>query len=145
MTIGSALRTHLLGDTAISALVVARVYPLRLPQKPLMPAIVYMKVTGRRFTHLRGPASLARPRYQLDCWASTHDGAVELGTLVRQRLDGYNGTWSDGGSPAITMDVSALLDPEQGDRDLFEEDVNGGLCRNSADYFIFHSTAGGSL
>jgi len=142
MTVEQGLRTHLLGDASIAALVVARVYPLRLPQKPQMPAIVITRISGVRFGSLRGQASLARPRFQVDAWASTHDGATALGTLCRRRLEGYNGVWSDGGSPAVAMNVSVVFESEM---DLFEEEINGGLCRHSADYFIFHSTGGGLI
>lgn len=142
MTAEQGLRTHLLGDAAIAALVVARVYPLRLPQKPTLPAIVLTRVSGVRYQPLRGQASLARPRFQVDAWASTHDGATALGALCRRRLEGYSGTWTDGASPATTIDVSVLFDGEQ---DLFEEEINGGLCRHSADYFIFHTTSDGTV
>jgi len=42
--IGVALRAHLLDDASIAALVGARVYPLRLPQKAVMPSIVIQRV-----------------------------------------------------------------------------------------------------
>src|SRR4051812_32278487 len=105
MTIGQLFRAHLLADPAIAALVVARVYPIRLPQKATYPAITYRRVSGVRENVLRGPASLARPRMQVDAWGVTHDDATALGALVRQRLENYVGTWSDGGSPAVTTAV----------------------------------------
>lgn len=144
MTIGVALRTHLLDDTAIAAAVAARVYPLRLPQKTVLPAIVLTRVSGRRYAHLRGADALARPRYQVDCWAATHDAATALGVQCRQRLNGYAGFWSDEESPATIIPVTILMDPE-GDRDFFDDDIFGGSCRHSADYFIFHGTAEGTV
>lgn len=146
MTIGAALRAHLLADTAIAAIVAARVYPLRLPQPKAgvvnLPAIVIQRISGFRFKHLRGADALARPRYQVDCWAQTHDAATALGSLVRQRLNGFAGEWTDDESPETTVRVVVLLENEQ---DLFEEDILGGLCRHSADYFIFHGTANGTV
>ncbi len=142
MTIGAALRAHLLADASIAALVVARIYPLRLPQKALMPAIVLTRISGLRFGHLRGAGSLARPRYQVDSWAQTHDGATTLGSLCRQRLDGFTGTWTDDESPATAVQVAVHFETEM---DLFEADINGGVCRHSADYFLFHQTAGGAV
>ncbi len=142
MTIGTALRAHLLADATITALVVARIYPLRLPQKAVLPSIVLTRVSGLRFGHLRGAGSLARPRYQVDCWAQTHDGATTLGSLCRQRLDGFVGTWTDAASPPTAIQVALQFETEL---DLFEEDINGGVCRHSADYFLFHQTAGGTL
>lgn len=147
MTIGTALRTHILADASIAALVASRVYPLRLPQfKPSpavnLPAIVLQRISEIRFAHLRGAEALARPRFQVDCWATTHDGATTLGALVRQRLNGYAGEWADTASPPTTVRVVVLFDTAQ---DLFEEDINGGICRQSSDYFLFHSTANGTV
>jgi hypothetical protein len=142
VTIGTALRAHLLGDAAIAALVVARIYPLRLPQKTVLPAIVLTRISTVRYGHLRGNEALARPRYQVDAWATTHDAATELGGLVRQRLNGYAGLWSDGESPETSVYTKILFDSEQ---DLFDEDISGGSCRHSADYFLFHGTADGTV
>jgi uncharacterized protein DUF3168 len=142
--LGAALRAYLLDDVQIAALVGNRVYPLRLPQKVTLPAIVLTRISGLRFAHLRGADALARPRYQVDCWAATHDAASRLGALCRQRLNGYTGTWSDADSPATTIPVTILLDAD-GDRDLFDEDISGGSCRHSADYFVWHGTADGAV
>lgn len=143
MTLGTGLRTHLLSDTTIAGLVSGRIFPLRLPQKAEMPAIVYQQISGVRFAHLRGAEALARPRFQVDCWARTHDGAVALGAFVRQRLNGFAGTWTSDESPSVDITVQAIL--LQDERDLFEEEILGGLCRHSADYFIFHSTNEGTV
>ncbi len=142
MTIMSALRSHLLGDTAIAALVGARAYPLRLPQKAVMPSIVLTEVSSVRSKHLRGADALATERYQVDAWAGTFDAATALGALCRQRLNGYAGTWTDGGSPATSVLVRIFVETEM---TLFEEDISGGLCRHSADYFLYRSTADGTL
>lgn len=142
MTITEGLRSHLLGDPAIAALVVARIYPLRVPQKVTMPAIVLTLISDQREPHLRGISGLARPRYQLDCWAQTYDGATALGALCRQRLDGFAGEWSDGGSPPVVVYAKVFFDTAQ---DQFETEILGGLCRHSADYLVHHSTAGGAL
>lgn len=143
MTIGESLRAYLLADASIAALVAERIYRKRLPQKVTMPAITYFKVSGVRHGNLRGVASAAEPRYQIDAWAINGDGAEALGRLVRLRLEGFVGEWpSDGGSPGNTVQVSIRFDS---DMELFEEDISGGLCRNSADYFVFHQTAGGTL
>jgi len=142
MTITEALRTHLLGDAAIAALVGARIYPLRLPQKVTMPAIVLSLISDPRPGHLRGVAGMARARYQVDAWAQTYDGATQLGGLCRQRLNGFAGEWTDGGSPPVVVYAKVFYDTGQ---DRFETEILGGLARHSADYLIFHSTAGGTL
>jgi hypothetical protein len=142
VTVYEPIRARLLASGAIAALVGARVYPLRLPQKPTFPAIVLLRVSGIRATHLHGAASLARPRVQVDCWAPTLDQAAALGALCRQQLENYSGPYTDTESPATTITVQTVFDEEH---DLFDEDINGGTCRHSADYFVFHSTAGGTV
>lgn len=139
ITVGEGLRSYLLAAPAIAALVGTRVYPLRLPQKATFPAIVLQRISDVRWSHLRGAGSLARPRFQVDCWATTHLAATQLGSLCRARLAGFAGTFTDAESPATVIRVQAIvMDSEQ---DLFEEDINGGICRHSADYFLFHGTA----
>lgn len=147
MTIDTALRSYLMGDAAIAALVVGRVYPLRLPQpktgRTELPAITYTRISTVRHGQLRGRASLARPRFQVDAWAYKPDDAAALGALCRERLEGFVGDWLDEDtSPAAPIKVAIEFDSE---RDFFEEDILGGLSRRSADYFLWHQTAGGTI
>lgn len=141
-SIGDLLRDFLLADATVSGVIGTRVYPLRLPQKPTLPAVVYSRISGVRVEHLKGVSSASEPRYQIDAWAANVAGAQALGKAVRQRLDHYVGTWTGNGSPAISVGVSVRIVNEW---ESFEEDINGGLCRHSADYFIFHATGGGAL
>ncbi len=140
MTVIEGLRSFLLAQTSIGALVSERVYPLRLPQKAVLPAIVLTRITEINDAHLRGPNDLARARIQVDAWAQTFDGAVALGTLCQQRMDGYQGTWTDNGSPASLIRVQAIF--HETASDLFEEDINGGSCRQSTDFFVHYVSVG---
>lgn len=142
MTVYEPVRALILGDAAIVALVAARVWPLRLPQKPTLPAIVVTRVSDIRATPLRGSASVARPRVQVDCWAQSSDQAAALGALVRQRLENYDGQYTDAASPATTVEIQTRY-ADGSDR--FDEDINGGTCRHLAEYLVFHSTNGGSV
>ncbi len=134
----TALRAFLLGDTDVAALVVDRVYPLRNPQKATPPWIVLTLVSDIRDPHLRGIQAQAKARYQVDCWAQTYDGAVTLGALCARRLSGFQGTLTLQTSPAQA--VSVTIFPEN-QMVIFEEDIQGGLCRHSADYFVWHRAA----
>lgn len=157
MTIGDGLRAHLLSSTAwqgetlgveIAAIVGTQVFPTVLPQNILKSpsdttgAITWARVSSIRGSHLRGADGLARPRVQIDAWARTQDRASALGGLIRRRLHGFVGEWALGGSPVTTTRVTILFDTEA---DMVDEEINGGLGRHSADYFLFHSTAGGVL
>ncbi len=142
MNISGELRAYLLADAGIAALVSQRVYSLRLPQKVTFPAVVLTPISGLRYETLNSTATLARPRYQVDSWALTEDGATTLGGLCRRRLDGFTGTWTDDESPQTEVSVAITFENEQ---TLFEEDISGGMCRHSADFFVWHGTAGGQV
>jgi Protein of unknown function (DUF3168) len=144
VTISEGLRRCLLADPAIAALVGTRVFPLRLPQNPVLPGIVIHRMTGVRYPHLRGGAAIARPLFQIDCWDRTYDASSHLGALVRQRLEGFAGYFIIDAvtSPETTTYAKVKFLDE---RDDFQTDILGGICRHSSDYHIWHSTAGGLI
>ena len=122
-----AVRTILADDASVADLVSARIYPGRLPQGVTLPAIVYQRISAVRLNDLSGPSGFARPRVQLDLWASTYSGVKALARVVRQALDGYSGE-VDGFGVA-----DAILDEEL---DLYEPGVDD--YRVVQDYFIWH-------
>lgn len=141
--IDAGLRSFLLADPAIAAVVTGQVYPVFLPQKRFaqtsdnQPAIVLTRVSGLRGHHLRGPDAMRRTRYQVDCWARTYDAASALGALCQRRLDAFTGIWTrTSGSTETRTQITIFLDVEQ---DLHEPEINGGLYRHSADYLIRHT------
>ncbi len=147
MTVIEGLRSYLLANASIAAIVGTQVYPLRLPQKvnvtPPSGAIVLTRVDDIGEAHLRGPNALSRARIQVDAWAKQFDDAVELGSLVRQRIDGYSGTWTDGASPASLIRVQAILSDSESD--FTEEEIQGGLYRQSTDYMVTYAPVGEAI
>jgi len=129
-----ATRAHLLGQAAIAALVVTRIFTPRIPEKVTYPAVLLTLVSDVDGHHLRGPNLVPTDRVQVDVWATTRDQVTLLGRLVRQRLNGFHGTWTGTGSPAPTITVQAIRYEVGSER--FEEEIGGGLCRQSADYFL---------
>jgi hypothetical protein len=91
----------------------------------VLPAIVFQRIDTRRLHDMAGPDGLPRPRMQITCWATTPAGATDLAAVVRQRLDGYKGTW---GTLAIG---SCLL---VGEMDL--DDPETGRCAVALDFMI---------
>jgi hypothetical protein len=81
--IEASLRTYLLADEDVTDVIGDRIFPGERPQKSALPAIVYRRVTGPRVRHLRGPAGLAHPTIELECWAATVSEAKALAELVR--------------------------------------------------------------
>jgi len=104
----------------LSPLVSSRVYPLQLPQKPMLPAITYQQVSAVRVRNLRGRAGKVRLWVTINCWADTQLAAHNLADSVKALLD--------------TTDTERVLDNEF---DLFEFDAGvSGIYRVVQDYII---------
>jgi hypothetical protein len=80
-----------------------------------MPCIVYQKVSAERQVRLVGTAGLVRATYQIDSYAESALGAINLAAAVRSALVDYSGT--SGGiyvrSVLLENEIS-LEDPEPG-------------------------------
>lgn len=127
MTIDEALFTRLSTHAGVAALVATRIYPILMPQNTTLPAITKQRISGPRVQSLVGSSGLAYPRYQVDAWASTYDGAKAVADQVRAALDGfrgYVGTVRIGGIRLI------------GDQELYEEETR--THRVSQDFSVWH-------
>jgi len=123
------LWTYVQAGTTVAALISARMYPLKLPQNPTLPAIVYTKISGFREHDMDG-SSIAAPRIQFDCYADDFPGSKALADAVRKRLDSYTGPV---GSPADTVHFAYLLD----ERDFYEDDTE--RFRTLLDFEVVHN------
>lgn len=107
-----------LGDiAAVNALVGTRIYQLKLPQKPTLPAIRVQEISEVRSYHLRGGSSRGRTRVQVDVYANETAGndpygdAIALAAAVHgdEAGSGLSGWVGDvDGSPA-SMRVTGIL------------------------------------
>ena len=125
MTREAELRTYTLAGAAVVALAGTRMHARKLPQTPTLPAIVYQRIDTRRLHEMDGPDGLPRPRMQVTSWATTPAAAYDLAAAVRERLDGYEGTWG-------TLAISSCLCV--GERDV--EDPDAGRNGVAQDYMI---------
>ena len=91
MTIETGLRTHLLADGPVAALVVARVYPDVLPQNPVYPAITYTTISDIPYRALAGDSDRERVRARIDCFSETSNGREDLAIKVRAALADFSG------------------------------------------------------
>ena len=92
MTIEADLRTHLIADSPVTALVVARIYPIKLPQSPTYPAITYEIISDIPHRSLDGDSDLERVRARVHCWGETYTEAVDLARKVRTAVGDFSGT-----------------------------------------------------
>jgi hypothetical protein len=130
------LRRHLLDSAAIAARVTARVYTPILPQKVSYPAIQLQLISDVEDLQMRGPDGLTRVRIQVDSWAQTRDAAQSVGRLCVQRLNGFLGMWMGDPSTSPPLYFRVLGVALQSASEQFEQEVMGGICRHSADYFV---------
>lgn len=85
------VRTLLLADGGVSAIVGTRINWGAHPQGASMPAIVLTAVSNVSGHTLDGPWAMSDGRVQVDCYADTYSSAKALGRAVRTALDGYAG------------------------------------------------------
>ena len=105
-----------------------RIYPNNLRQGVTLPACRYFRVSNpNEHTH-SGASALKRPRFQIECYATTYLAAVGLATQVEAALDGYRGAMG-------AYEVQAAL-MEEGGRD--DHDPETGRHRVSVDVVIWH-------
>ena len=110
MTFAQALYSHYTSHPGLSALVGTRVYPLRVPQNPTLPAVTYQRSGGsNEDTHDQSTAH--SPRIQFTCWAATY---IEAEALALQ-VEAASRTWHDAqGGAAHPNEPIDMSDPETG-------------------------------
>ena len=130
MSIAADIVAFLLADSTLGGLIGTRLYPLKLPQDPTMPAITYQWISGARVHSTDGASGLSSPRIQFDCWALTYLEAEAVFEALRKRLDGFQGT---AGASRIQ---AAFFESE---RDLYDDEAR--LYRRSTDFFVWYEEA----
>jgi len=101
------VRTFLLAQSAVSALIGTRMYPLRLPQGVTFPALTYQRISGSEDVTHSG-AGPARAGMQFDCWGQTQSSVLALASAVRSALSGHRSGMGD--SPLVNAFVVNVLD-----------------------------------
>lgn len=92
--IGTAIRSILLGDAAIVALIVDRVYPLILPQHSKFPCISYRYSADRAEITFDGQGDYQQIQVELDCWAMDYDEMTALSKATQERVKNFEGVVS---------------------------------------------------
>lgn len=92
-----ALFDYLSNDPGLSALVETRIYPTKIPEPGIFPAVAWNRISARR-TRTYDPYedfdAFTTARVQIDSWANSFDEAVEVGEAVLAALSGYGGIMS---------------------------------------------------
>lgn len=148
MTIRDLITAYVLDDGAVGSLLSTRLYPDMLPSKVAYPAGVIQAIDIVRPNTLRGVATLAKARIQVDVYAQPGDGigsralADQVGTAIRQRLDGFAGSLMDeSSSPGTPVQAWITFDLET---EGAAPEIHGGLSRHTADYIVEFQTHQGA-
>lgn len=98
-------------DADLLALIDARVYPVKLPQDPTLPAVTYQKISGPRIHDL----DVAFPRFQITAWATSYIEAEAVGFAIRGSTQRYKGI-RDGVNilQMVFLNEVDMRDPETG-------------------------------
>lgn len=127
--IGKTMRTYVLSDSGVSAIVGTRCYPLAFPANPTFPLLVYRTIAGAY-----GPMSAPNPsspyittRMQWDVWAETYAEAQALSAELVDTFNRYSGTVSS--QEIIDTRIDLMFD-------LFEDDTK--LYRVTIDTSVSH-------
>lgn len=93
-----AIKEILTDDAAVAALIANRVYPVILPQHPVLPAVTYSEISSIGDIHMSGPSGLVQSRFQFSVWGSTTASVSQVSQAVKSALNGFVGDKSYGSS-----------------------------------------------
>lgn len=119
------LRSHL--TTAVPA-VAGRIYPDRLPDPPVLPALVYQRVSTVRDAAYDGAPEFVEARFQVDVWSRQAAERRAIARAVSAALLGHHGMM--GG-------VAVAIPRQPMDTDEYETDT--GLYRAILEFMIWYS------
>jgi hypothetical protein len=102
--ITSQLGTRPAGDTGV--------YPVTIPEDPILPALSYQIISSRDTPTLDDPLGTTKTRVQIECWGETYGAAVELRQIVTTAILGYRGTVT---TPDGDVKIQNILRVTKGD------------------------------
>lgn len=88
-----ALRQRLLETQEITQIVGSKVFPIMLPEKVTLPALVFGRVSteGSRLSH-SGTTGIVTSGFEIGCIAKDVEVAKRLARLVRSAFSGFSGS-----------------------------------------------------
>lgn len=95
MDICEAVYGYLIEEPSVINLISDRIYPLILPQKCKLPAVVYNKVSVKRTHALQVDSTLCIQNIQFSCHAKSYAQALNVVNVIRNLLKNYIGQMLD--------------------------------------------------
>lgn len=93
-TISEVLVARMNAYAGLTALIGARLYPLRIPQTAALPAAAYQIIDSPKTNSHSGSSHLARSRVQFTCHGETLAQAEAVAAQIATCWDGVRGTLS---------------------------------------------------
>lgn len=138
MTVEVAICEQLLAASGLTALVGSRIYHVKLPQKPTLPAVRVQLIDEPRDYHLRGVHGSTRALVQVDAYAAEvsatagYDPKATVDAVAAAIDAALSGQRFTNGSPATIEITSCFRDAR---RPLYDAD-DLRLLRVSQDYRV---------
>jgi hypothetical protein len=90
--IEEALRSIIIADEDVTALIGDRCYGVKMPQSPTLPLAVMTRVSSDPGYHLSAQTNISMARIQIDSWGASLSEARDLAEAVRLAISAYRGT-----------------------------------------------------
>ena len=118
MNLDESLYARLSTYGALIALTGTRIYPMKLPQTPTLPAITYYRVNAPTDHELGEAAStIEMATYRIQCWGATMTSARAVAAQVIAALDGFSGLLGGAGGVRCWATRTNSLDLDDPDTD----------------------------
>ncbi len=142
--ITQAIRSYLLGKSAVTAVVGTRIFPDFMPQSnSTFPCIVMLQISQTPAHTLATGAGYSESRLQIDIYAAHASERDSLTEIVRNELQGFPVAGETAGLAGTVTSVVYI-----NSRDLYEPPTansDKGTFRNSTDYWARHLQAAPSF
>lgn len=127
-----AIHSMLVGNTPITNIVSTRIWPIKLPDNGILPAVTYQRVSNvRDHCVSKEKAVLTETIFQIDSWVRQENTLAVLRALasaIRTVLDDYRGTTSG-------VDIQGILSDNEFDQPWDDEVKIFGVTQR---FRIFH-------
>jgi hypothetical protein len=119
--------TYLSANGELTAMISDRLYPLRLPESPTLPAVVYQEISCVPTYSQDGYSEVEQTRMQLTCWSTTLLEALQIRQILKRALGGFRGVMGSEEVGAVFIEAG-------------RSDIDGetGLSYARIDVMIWH-------
>jgi hypothetical protein len=132
MSLEKAVRSVLINDATVAALVVARVYPQRRPMGTAVPALIYQNVASETNQAVATQGGLKRTRLSIACIDRTYGAVKTLRNAVEGALINYSGTLEGETIDSLRLESAVDIDETN------EPAGEFGYFRTILDFVIWH-------